>query len=414
MESQPSDDRIFDAIVVGAGIIGCCTAYEIAKRGRSVLLVERFDFLHHLGSSHGESRTIRSTYPEPYYLPLVLDSARLWAQAHSDIGFSTLTKAHQLDLGPSNNKSLLSVISNCESSSLPHRLLKPDELSKRFSGLFSIPDDWIGLVTELGGVIKPTKAQSMFLALSVKYGAVLKDHVKVSQIKRLGGILRVETDGGDYFLGKKCVVTVGAWTRELVKTVTGLGLPIQPIHTTICYWRIREGFEGEFTAEAGFPTFASYGEPYIYGTPSLEFPGLIKVALHGGHACDPDRRAWTHDMETIKKAVGPWIEGRFGGRVESEEPVSAQACMYSMTPDGDYVIDFLGGGFGRDVVVGAGFSGHGFKMGPVVGRILADLALDGEAHGVDLEPFRLGRFEKNPLGNVKDFEEQVSLHDFKN
>jgi sarcosine oxidase/L-pipecolate oxidase len=78
-------------------------------------------------------------------------------------------------------------------------------------------------------------------------------------------------------------------------------------------------------------------------------------------------------------------------------------CMYSMTPDEDFVIDFLGGEFGKDVVMGGGFSGHGFKMGPVVGRILADLVLTGEAKGVELKHFRIGRFEENPQGNVKDF-----------
>ena len=74
-----------------------------------------------------------------------------------------------------------------------------------------------------------------------------------------------------------------------------------------------------------------------------------------------------------------------------------------MTPDEDFVIDFLGGEFGKDVVMGGGFSGHGFKMGPVVGRILADLVLTGEAKGVELKHFRIQRFEENPQGNVKDF-----------
>jgi sarcosine oxidase/L-pipecolate oxidase len=81
--------------------------------------------------------------------------------------------------------------------------------------------------------------------------------------------------------------------------------------------------------------------------------------------------------------------------------------MYSMTPDEDYVIDFLGGEFGKDVVVGAGFSGHGFKMGPAVGRILAEMAMDGESRsaveaGVELEPLRIGRFVDNPKGNLSN------------
>jgi len=81
--------------------------------------------------------------------------------------------------------------------------------------------------------------------------------------------------------------------------------------------------------------------------------------------------------------------------------------MYSMTPDKDFVIDFLGGEFGNDVVVGAGFSGHGFKMAPAVGRILAEMAIYGEERtateaGVELGSFRINRFEGNPLGNAKN------------
>jgi sarcosine oxidase / L-pipecolate oxidase len=89
-------------------------------------------------------------------------------------------------------------------------------------------------------------------------------------------------------------------------------------------------------------------------------------------------------------------------------PVVRQACMYSITADKDFVIDFVGGEFGDDLVVGAGFSGHGFKMGPAVGRILAEMAIDGKARtaeeaGVELRHFRINRFHGNPTGNAKNY-----------
>ncbi|KAG0472261.1 hypothetical protein HPP92_016807 [Vanilla planifolia] len=168
------------------------------------------------------------------------------------------------------------------------------------------------------------------------------------------------------------------------------------------------------SASAGFPTFASYGVPYIYGTPSMEFPGLIKIALHGGRACDPDRRDWSGDGGEMVRQVTDWIERVMPDTiVTSGGPVISQACMYSMTPDEDYVIDFIGGEFGNDVVVAGGFSGHGFKMGPLVGKILVEMAFDGEATtltriGVDVKAlFGLGRFAENSKGNVKEFEDQV-------
>ena len=222
----------------------------------------------------------------------------------------------------------------------------------------------------------------------------------------------VRTSGGEEFHGAKCIVTVGAWTSKLVKSVTGADLPVQPLHTLICYWKIKPGHERELTTEAGFPTFASFGDPYIYSTPSMEYPGLIKIAMHGGPPCDPDGRDWAigpGDGEGgLVEPVARWIDEVMPGHVETAGgPVLRQPCMYSMTPDDDFVIDFLGGEeFGRDVVIGAGFSGHGFKMGPAVGRILAEMALDGEARtaaeaGVELRHFRIGRFEGNPMGNAR-------------
>ncbi|KAG6739140.1 hypothetical protein POTOM_056726 [Populus tomentosa] len=399
----------FDVIVVGAGIMGSSTAYQLAKRGQRTLLLEQFDFLHHRGSSHGESRTIRATYPEDYYCDMVMESSQSWEQAQSEIGYKVYFKAQQFDMGPSDNKSLLSVISNCERKSLPHQVLDGQQVADRFSGRINIPESWVGVLTEVGGVIKPTKAVSMFQALAFQKGAVLRDNMEVKNIVKdeaRGGVNVVVANGEEYW-GKKCVVTAGAWMGKLVKTVSGLELPIQALETSVCYWRIKEGHEAKFAIGSDFPTFASYGEPYIYGTPSLEFPGLIKIAVHGGYTCDPDKRPWGPGIPS--DSMKEWIEGRFSGLVDYGGPVATQLCMYSMTPDGDFVIDFLGGEFGKDVVVGGGFSGHGFKMAPVVGRILADLALSGEAKGVDLKHFRIQRFQENPKGNVKDYEDQVTL-----
>ncbi|KAE8056516.1 hypothetical protein FH972_013284 [Carpinus fangiana] len=394
----------FDVIVVGAGIMGSSTAYQLAKRGQKTLLLEQFDFLHHRGSSHGESRIIRATYPEDYYFPMVIESYKLWEEAESQIGYKVYFKAEHLDMGDSHNKYIRGIIQTCHKYSVSHQILNRRQVAEKFSGRFDIPENWIAVFTEYGGVIKPTKAVSMFQALAFQRGAVLRDCMEVKDIKKDDGVkggVWVHTSNGEKFWGKKCVVTVGAWTRKLIKKVNGVELPIQPLETMVCYWRIKEGNEGKYAIGGDFPTFTCHGELFIYGTPSLEYPGLIKVAVHGGYPCDEDKRSWGPGMGlgSLKETV----EERLSGMVDSGAPVATQLCMYSMTPDEDFVIDFLGGEFGKDVVMGGGFSGHGFKMGPVVGRILADLVLTGETKGVELKHFRIQRFEENPQGNVKDF-----------
>ncbi|RAL52170.1 unnamed protein product [Cuscuta campestris] len=403
----------FDVIVIGGGIMGSCAAYESAKRGLRTLLLEQFDFLHHRGSSHGESRTIRATYPEEYYAKMVLAAEPLWREAEAEIGYSVFFKNRQLDMGPADNKALQAVVSCCRNTSIPVRVLDPEQVREDFGGRFRLPDGWVGVVTEHGGVIKPTKAVSMFQALAVKHGATLRDHVEVNGLERdsrTGGV-SVTAKGGEKFLGKRCVVTVGAWARRLVETVTDgrVVLPIQAVETNVSYWKIRTGHEEEFTAGSGFPSFASYDFPYVYGTPSIEFPGLIKVGWHGGREIEPERRTFA-PLEGSLSLLKQWIEGRFGDRVDSSAPVMSQSCLYSMTPDEDYVIDFLGGEFGKDVVIAGGFSGHGFKMGPLVGRILVDLLRSGSSSGPhDLDPFRMDRFKENCKGNGKDFDHQVNV-----
>ncbi|GFP81630.1 probable sarcosine oxidase [Phtheirospermum japonicum] len=403
--------RAFDVIVIGAGVMGSSTAYQTAKRGLTTLLLEQFDFLHHRGSSHGESRTLRATYPEDYYSEMVFESTRLWEQAEAEIGYKVYFKTRQLDVGPSDNKSLLAVVSSCRRNSIPVRVLNRDEVLDEFSGVFRLPEDWIGVVTEHGGVIKPTKAVSMFQTLGLRNGAVLKDNVEVMDIRKDEGTNEIVVFAGDgeKYRCRKCVITAGAWTGKLVKKVRGLDLPIQPLETAVHYWKINEGQEGKFTIESGFPTFASYGEPYIYGTPSFEFPGLVKVAVHAGRACGPDDRVWAAPAAMVE-AAREWARGRFGDLVDGDKPVMTQSCMYSMTPDEDFVIDFLGGEFGEDAVLCGGFSGHGFKMAPVVGRVAAEMVAGVKVEGVDLTRFRVGRFEGNCKGNVKEFDEQVKSH----
>ncbi|KAL6985098.1 sarcosine oxidasee (formaldehyde-forming) [Sarracenia purpurea var. burkii] len=214
----------------------------------------------------------------------------------------------------------------------------------------------------------------MFQTLAIKHGAVLKDNMKVEEIERedvKGGIL-VCTENGE----------------------------------SVFYWTIKDGHDGDFTIGGGFPSFASYGDPYVYGTTSLEFPGLIKISVHGAQYCDPERRTWAPGpVPTVLDSLKEWIRGRFGDRVDTTTPAMIQSCLYSMTPDEDFVIDFLGGEWGKEVVVAGGFSGHGFKMALAVGRMLADLSVSGETKVVELKHFELGRFERNPKGNTKDFGE---------
>ena len=410
---------VYDVIVVGAGIMGSCTAYQVAKRGKSVLLLEQYDFLHHRGSSHGESRTIRVTYPELYYTKMMKEAYKLWEEAEDEAGYMVYHQTGQLDFGSRDNESLRSVVTNLAEENIEHQVLTNQECKARFSSL-TLPEDSLIVYTNQGGIIRASKAVAMFQSLALRHGATLRDRAKLLRISPYwklpdgsDGVLVATSRGAA--LARNCILAVGAWTPQIVKELSGLQLPVEPLHTSIAYWEVVSSNPDVLSAAKGFPVFADYGKPYIYGTPTIEYPGLIKVSVHSGTPCDPNKRIVSADMELLRKEVSPWLASRFEGTVNSEAPVMAQGCMYSMTPDEDFILDFLPWSAGKGqtgksgspklhpggILVAAGFSGHGFKMGPLVGRIMADLALNGTAPGIPLEKFSIKRFAKNALGNWK-------------
>lgn len=386
----------YDVIVIGSGIMGSSTAYQVAKRGKSVLLLEQYDFLHRRGSSHGESRTTRVSYSQAYYIQMMQEAYKLWEEAEQDAGYVVTRRTGQLEFGPKDEPSMQARIAALSKQGVEHRVLAAaDEVRSEFPAVH-LPDGWLALHTSDAGVVRASKAVAMFQALAAKHGAALRDNAGVVKVDAGWTLedgapgVRVETSRG-WAAGRACVVAAGAWTSKLVKDLCGLELPIVPLHTSLAYWEVPGKRIAEtLSAEGGFPTFATHGVPEIYGTPALEYPGLLKVSVHGGKACHHEERSLVPDVEMLVEVVSPILKQLFGGQVRWDAPALAEACMYSMTPDEDFILDVLPVA-GR-VVVAGGFSGHGFKFGPVVGRVMADLALTGTCDTVPLQHFSIQRF----------------------
>jgi glycine/D-amino acid oxidase-like deaminating enzyme len=134
------EESYYEVVVVGAGIMGSCTAYEAAKRGASVMLVEQYDLLHARGSSHGETRNMRSTYPDACYTHMVHKALQLWDAAQAEAGYRVHTETPHLDFGPAANRSLSACIRSCSAAGVPfEELASPAELAARFR-LSVVPD----------------------------------------------------------------------------------------------------------------------------------------------------------------------------------------------------------------------------------------------------------------------------------
>jgi sarcosine oxidase / L-pipecolate oxidase len=179
----------YDVIVVGAGIMGSCAAYAACSRGARVLVLERFGLLHDLGSSHGESRGIRDTYAQALYVPMVRLARRLWEDAQAKDRGRVLTPVPQVDLGPRDEPALHAAVRNGGAA-----VVEEGAAAWPGAGAFRVPDGWMAAVSELGGVIRASKAVEMFQRLAVKNGAVVREKTEVLDVTKQGelAIIRLQ------------------------------------------------------------------------------------------------------------------------------------------------------------------------------------------------------------------------------
>ena len=341
-----------DVVVVGAGAMGSAAAWWLAREGRSVALVERFEPGHVRGSSHGRSRIFRFAYADPFYVGLAQRALPLWRELEEDAGEPLLTTTGGVDHGP--KSSVGAVADTLRSAGASCELLSSERAAERWPGmrfgesvLFQ-PDAGC---CDAGATVRALQQRAAAHGADVRFdaGAVVVEPSTDNVVVRSGV--------GEY-RAPVAVVACGAWASG----VLGGFVTLPPLHVT------REQVFYFTPADNGvrWPSFIHHRTPYIYG---LDTPGHgVKVAEHHtGAATTPDGRSFDVDPEGRERVVRYVLEW-FPGLVP--EPASAETCLYTTTPTEDFVVDRVG-----PLVVAAGFSGHGFKFVPLIGRLLADLAL---------------------------------------
>lgn len=349
---------------------------------------------HRRGSSHGSSRIIRKSYSTRYYVEMMKRAFELWHEAEREACSEVVTMTGGLDFVRRNTLIESKLKDAMRSAGVPFEELDAAALRERFKGAFAMPEDsFVCLHSRDAGVVNASKACEMFQCLARSRGADIAENCKVSEIDDRGdeGVLLRTADHGTV-RSRKVVVTAGAWAKKLLPPLLGSDLNLSPINTTVVYWRTKSDRDPRlYQAESGAPVFIVYADDNrvlnAYGTPALEYPGLVKFCLHHGPATDPDSRLAVPNLEDFDKLKD--LTRTFLPNADASQHASAEACMYTNTDDEDFVLDVLPGK--ENIVVGAGFSGHGFKFGPLVGEILCSLAL-GEEPEFSLEPFRVSRF----------------------
>ncbi|NXT33387.1 SOX oxidase, partial [Pelecanoides urinatrix] len=406
--SQPQQ-ATYDAIVIGAGIQGSFAAYHLAQRHRDTLLLEQFILPHSRGSSHGQSRITRSAYPRAPYARMMPDSFRLWQRLEAEAGTSLYRRTGLVVLGPAGNPEL----EGCRRSLGADQVLDATMLARRFPGL-RLHTGEVAMWDGTGGVLFADRAlravqvgaaegtewgsPALFLQpppvtiptqdVFRRHGGTLRDGEKVLHIEP-GAVLTVTTTAGVY-RAPRLIIAAGAWTGALMAPL-GLHLPLQPLRIDVCYWREKE--PGSPSAGRAGPCFMALGLSRaprgVYGLPALEYPGLVKVCYHYGSPTDPEERdrappgAPHPDVALLSSFISSYLPGL------EPWPAVVETCLYTNTPDEDFILDrhpkF------SNIIIGAGFSGHGFKLAPVVGKLLCELSL-GEEPSHSTAPFAITRF----------------------
>ncbi|XP_059852309.1 peroxisomal sarcosine oxidase isoform X1 [Delphinus delphis] len=378
---------LYDAIVIGAGIQGCFTAYHLAKHRKRVLLLEQFFLPHSRGSSHGQSRIIRRAYPEDFYTQMMAECYQIWAQLEHEAGTQLYRQTGLLLLGMKENAELKIIEATLSRQGVEHQCLPSEELKQRFPNI-RLARGEVGLLEKSGGVLYADKALRALQDAIRQLGGIVHDGEKVMEIKP--GLLVVVKTTSRSYQAKSLIITAGPWTNRLLRPL-GIELPLQTLRINVCYWR--EKVPGSYGVSQAFPCFLGFGlAPYhIYGLPSGEYPGLMKVCYHHGNNADPEERDCPAAFSDIQDVhiLSCFVRDHLPNL--EPEPAVMEHCMYTNTPDEHFILD-------RhpkydNIVIGAGFSGHGFKLSPVVGKILYELSMK-LMPSYDLTPFRISRFPR--------------------
>lgn len=353
IEGQQSQ---FDAIIVGAGLMGSATAWSLSRRGRSVLLVEQYAPATINGSSHGSARIVRRAYGDALYTQLTGQAFELWRELEQQSGSSVLRMLGGVDFGP--KRDLDTVAAHLTAQRVPHELMSAREAEALWPGM-----NFDGRVVfhPQAGTMDAACAVESFVGAAARLGAhVLQDTEVVAVVPGDRGA-EVELASGQRIASAVVVVAAGAWIGPLLTPVVELPA------LTVTQQQIFH-----------FPRLDPSAEPW----PSVIHHNAQIYHLAGGRDGGPgeDRKIAEHHRGTPTTARGrsggvdPDSRSRVVDYVKSwlpgldPAPGREATCLYTSTPREDFVLDRIGG-----LVICSPCSGHGAKFAPLIGELTADL-----------------------------------------
>lgn len=384
----------FDIIVIGLGAMGSAAVYQLARRGAHVLGLDRYEPPHTFGSSHAETRITRLAVGEgASYIPLVARSHEIWRELEASSGRALLfeTGGYIVEAGSSEvtghwGNFVGRTAEVARQAGVPYELLTPAEVRARQPVLLIEDQDQVGF-EPTGGVVLSEAAITTQLTLARQLGAAIQINEMVTEVKWTAAEVTVKTTKGRYTAGQ-AIVAAGAWIRDFVPLAQQNHFRIT---RQVAYWFAPEN-PAAFSTNC-FPFFL-----YIGRTPA-EYFGAFPMPPHGiagvkvlteqyAEATDPATVQREISAEEINYFYHTFVARRLTGL--TSRCVQAAACLYTHTPDADFVIDHHPDS--RRILIASPCSGHGFKHSAAVGECLAQLLLEGKSK-IDIQPFAFARLQ---------------------
>lgn len=359
---------VFDVAVIGLGAMGSAALEALARRGVRAVGFEQFEPGHARGSSHGESRVIRTAYSEhPDYVPLVRLAYGAWRGLEARTGQQVMTVTGIVEAGFGGSPMVAASLKSAVEHGIPHQVLDARDVRARFPAL-NPPDGWDCVFQADGGVLEPEKAVRLFVNSAKALGVSVRTGVKVTAIDASGDGVRVRLAGGETVQAGAAVVAAGPWIGQLVPELAPhLHLTRQPL----IWFR---PVEPALTGPDRLPVFLFEApDDILYGLPDITGTG-VKAASHrpGARLAGPDAEraeATGEEQGVVARGMARYVPAAAG-------PVTRTAvCTYTHTPDEHFLIGPHPGA--PRIVLASPCSGHGFKFASIIGETLADLALDG-------------------------------------
>jgi sarcosine oxidase len=360
--------------------MGSATAAHLARRGASVIGFDAFEPGHANGSSHGETRIIRKAYFEsPDYVPMLERAYQLWQDLEAESGQELMTINGALNIGSAESGFVTGATRSAREFGLNVEELDADAVRSRFPG-FQLPENLVALFDPEGGFLRPERCTAAHLESARLHGATLRFSTPVLEWGTDGDGVFVRT-ATERVTAARLVITAGPWSKDVI---SGWNAPLIVRRIVNVHF---DSTAAQTFAPEHCPVFLmEVPEGHYYGFPAQPGQG-VKIGRHEiGAVCTPetiDREVREDEIAMLQNVLDTYMPGASGPVLRT------LTCMYTNTPDLQFVLDRHPSH--DNVVIGCGFSGHGFKFASVIGEILSQLALDGQST-LDIDFLSADRF----------------------